>query len=191
MSRAIIYTSIYHSPCGDIRLGEFDGRLCLCDWVNGMKAEATRKILARILKAEFHPKDSGENKATMTKSPITGRTTTTSPVLDLAAKELEEYFSGIRTSFDIPLLFVGTEFQKKVWNELAKIPYGTTISYGELACRIGHPSAVRAVANANARNPISILAPCHRVIGSDRRLTGYGGGLPAKKFLLELENEQI
>ena len=89
----------------------------------------------------------------------------------------------------MPLLFVGTDFQKAVWNELLKIPFGKTVSYGEMALRIGMPKAVRAVANANGANSISIFAPCHRVIGSDRSLTGYGGGLSAKKFLLELESQ--
>ena len=87
----------------------------------------------------------------------------------------------------MPLLFVGSDFQKSVWQMLLEIPYGQTISYGEMARRIGIPKAVRAVANANGANAISIFAPCHRIIGSDRSLTGYGGGLEAKKFLLELE----
>ena len=85
------------------------------------------------------------------------------------------------------MLFVGTDFQKKVWSELLKIPFGETISYGKMATRIGMPKAVRAVANANGANAISIFAPCHRVIGSDHSLTGYGGGLDAKRELLELE----
>ena len=87
----------------------------------------------------------------------------------------------------MPLLFVGSHFQKSVWQMLLEIPYGQTISYGEMARRIGMPKAVRAVANANGANAISIFAPCHRVIGSDRSLTGYGGGLDTKKFLLALE----
>ena len=100
---------------------------------------------------------------------------------------MDEYFAGKRRNFTIPLLFVGTDFQKKVWNKLLEIPYGKTVSYGELARMIDMPKAVRAVANANGANAISILAPCHRVIGSDRSLTGYGGGLAAKKLLLDLE----
>ena len=91
------------------------------------------------------------------------------------------------TTFSVPLLFVGTEFQKSVWHELLNIPYGTTVSYGELSRKLGNPKAVRAVAASNGANPISIFVPCHRVIGSNRKLTGYGGGLPAKQFLLELE----
>lgn len=86
------------------------------------------------------------------------------------------------------MLFVGTAFQKRVWSELLRVPYGATVSYGEMARNIGMPKAVRAVANANGANPISIIAPCHRVIGSDGSLTGYGGGLETKRFLLELES---
>jgi len=98
-------------------------------------------------------------------------------------------FAGYRKIFDIPV-FYRSEFQCTVWGELMKIPYGTTISYGELARRIRNPKAVRAVASANATNPISIFAPCHRVIGSNHKLTGYGGGLDAKKGLLELERSK-
>jgi len=104
-----------------------------------------------------------------------------------AAKQLSEYFSGKRKEFDLPLSFTGTDFQKKVWSALLTIPYGETRSYGQIAAQIGNPKASRAVGMANNRNPISILCPCHRVIGADGSLTGYGGGLEAKKFLLELE----
>ena len=100
---------------------------------------------------------------------------------------LDAYFRLERKSFDVPLLTVGTDFQKQVWDALQEIPYGKTCSYGELAERIGQPKAVRAVANANGANAISLFIPCHRIIGSDYSLTGYGGGLEAKKFLLELE----
>lgn len=112
----------------------------------------------------------------------------TSPVIELSVAQLDEYFSGKRHDFDIPLLFAGTDFQKMVWNALLDIPYGMTVSYSEMARRIGRPEAVRAVANANGANAISIFAPCHRVIGSDRTLTGYGGGLDAKEYLLKIEN---
>ncbi len=114
-----------------------------------------------------------------------------SPLLDKAARQLDEYFAGYRRTFDIPLSFAGTEFQKTVWRALLAIPFGATVSYGELARRIGQPKAVRAVANANGANPLSIFVPCHRVIGSDRSLTGYGGGLAAKRWLLELESEPL
>jgi methylated-DNA-[protein]-cysteine S-methyltransferase len=105
-----------------------------------------------------------------------------------AATQLREYFAGERQHFDLPLHPLGTSFQVNVWLTLAKIPYGTTISYGELARRIDQPLAVRAVGAANGRNPLPIVLPCHRVIGSDGSLTGFGGGLPTKRFLLALED---
>ena len=95
-----------------------------------------------------------------------------------------------RRDFDIPLLLAGSDFQKRVWQQLPRIPYGQTASYGELAAAIGSPRSVRAVANANGANAISIILPCHRIIGSDGRLTGYGGGLRAKQYLLDLEHRQ-
>jgi methylated-DNA-[protein]-cysteine S-methyltransferase len=101
--------------------------------------------------------------------------------------QLKEYFGRQRKKFDLPLEIFGTEFQKKVWNELRKIPYGETISYGELANRMGDKNLMRAVAAANGANPISIIIPCHRVIGTNGSLTGYGGGLDVKQKLLELE----
>lgn len=109
------------------------------------------------------------------------------PVLKLAAEQLKSYFAGLLDHFDLPLAFRGTEFQNKVWSELVKIPHGQTISYGELARRVGSPKASRAVGLANGKNPIAIIVPCHRVIGANGTLTGYGGGLPRKKKLLELE----
>ncbi len=115
----------------------------------------------------------------------------TSAVLKLARQELDEYFSGSRTSFSLPLLLCGTAFQKQVWQALMLIPYGATISYSQQAQRLGKPSAIRAVANANGANTISILVPCHRVIGKDCTLTGYAGGLPAKNYLIHLESETL
>jgi methylated-DNA-[protein]-cysteine S-methyltransferase len=104
-----------------------------------------------------------------------------------AVRQLEQYFAGNRRDFDLPLRLNGTEFQQRVWHALTEIPYGETWSYGELAKRIGNPNASRAVGLANGRNPISILVPCHRVIGADGSLTGYGGGLPRKQWLLAHE----
>jgi methylated-DNA-[protein]-cysteine S-methyltransferase len=106
-------------------------------------------------------------------------------------RQLQEYFRKERTTFDLPLAPQGTAFQKKVWDELCSIPYGITISYGELAQRIGNPQSVRAVGSANGKNPLPIVIPCHRVIGSNGTLTGYGGGLHIKKFLLELESNLL
>ncbi len=157
----------YDSPCGALALGSFGGRLCLCDWLSESHHCRVCGRLAREFRAEMVRGDS--------------------PVIEAAAGQLDEYFAGERRGFDVPLLFVGTDFQKTVWNELLEIPFGTTVSYGEMARRIGRPKAVRAVANANGANAISIFAPCHRVIGSDGTLTGYGGGLHAKEYLLELE----
>ena len=105
--------------------------------------------------------------------------------------QLRSYFAGARTAFNLPLILEGTEFQNKVWTALQTIPYGETISYKELAERIGNPSAVRAVGAANGANPIPIIIPCHRVIGNDGSLTGFGGGLPLKKKLLQLEGRQL
>jgi methylated-DNA-[protein]-cysteine S-methyltransferase len=130
--------------------------------------------------------------------PESGRTPTVDPawaqgdregdgVLARAARQLGEYFAGERTSFDVPLAPEGTAFQQRVWDALRTIPYGATASYGEIAAQVGSPGASRAVGLANGRNPISIVVPCHRVIGADGSLTGYGGGLPAKRALLDLE----
>lgn len=165
-----IVTRKYETPCGTLKLGSFGDELCLCDWQVEKHRNHVENRLRRILDAEF---EEG-----------------TSAAIDNAIAQLEEYFNGKRQEFDIPLLFVGTDFQKKVWNQLLSIPFGKTISYGEMARQIGMPKAVRALANANGANSISIFAPCHRVIGSDHTLTGYGGGLAAKEYLLKLENRR-
>ena len=104
------------------------------------------------------------------------------------ADQLDAYFAGERTTFDLPLALRGTPFQQQVWTELQQIPHGTTVSYAQLADRIGRPNAVRAVGAANGRNPVSIVIPCHRVVGTDGSLTGYGGGTPRKQALLTLES---
>jgi methylated-DNA-[protein]-cysteine S-methyltransferase len=114
-----------------------------------------------------------------------------SSILAAAEKQLCQYFARRRREFDLPLALQGTEFQLAVWNGLLDIPFGETESYGELARRVGRPKAVRAVGAANGANPISIIVPCHRVIGRDRSLTGYGGGLQIKKKLLELEGATL
>lgn len=106
-----------------------------------------------------------------------------------AIAQLGEYFAGERTEFDVAVELRGTPFQRRVWSALRDIPYGRTISYGELALRIDQPSAVRAVGLANGRNPVSVIVPCHRVIGADGTLTGYGGGVERKRLLLELEQQ--
>ena len=112
-------------------------------------------------------------------------------VVARAVRQLKEYFAGKRADFDLPLAPEGTEFQRTVWKQLREIPYGETISYGELAKRVGNPKASRAVGAANGSNPIPIVIPCHRVIGSNGKLTGFGGGLPTKEKLLALESRQL
>jgi methylated-DNA-[protein]-cysteine S-methyltransferase len=113
------------------------------------------------------------------------------PAFAEVIRQLQAYFRGELKEFDLPLAMEGTEFQIRVWNALCAIPYGETISYAQLAQRIGNPKAVRAVGLANGSNPIPIIVPCHRVIGSDGSLTGFGGGLSTKKKLLELESKQM
>jgi methylated-DNA-[protein]-cysteine S-methyltransferase len=109
------------------------------------------------------------------------------PLIKKAAEQLAEYFAGKRKEFDLPLVLHGTDFQVSVWKALQSIPAGETRSYGDMAALIGKPKACRAVGMANNRNPIPVIVPCHRVIGRDGSLTGYGGGLPVKRYLLELE----
>lgn len=157
----------YQSPCGDLILGSYGHQLCMCDWAHKERKEIIDTGLQKRLCSSYE--------------------IALSPVLKETIAQLDEYFSHKRETFDIPLLMAGTEFQQTVWGELLNIPYGTTISYATLARRIGNPKAVRAVARANGANPISILVPCHRVIGSDNTLTGYGGGLDKKEFLLRHE----
>ena len=111
--------------------------------------------------------------------------------LAFARTQLQEYFAGDRQLFDLPLHPLGTPFQLSVWRELARIPYAATASYGDIARRIENPAAVRAVGTANGQNPIPIIVPCHRVIGSNGSLTGFGGGLPTKQFLLSLEERMV
>jgi methylated-DNA-[protein]-cysteine S-methyltransferase len=111
--------------------------------------------------------------------------------LDFAAHQLRGYFDGSRNEFDLPIAFRrGDEFERSVWRALSEIPYGETRSYGEIARQVGAPDAARAVGRANGRNPVAIVVPCHRVIGSDGSLTGYGGGLERKRWLLEFEAER-
>ena len=110
---------------------------------------------------------------------------------DTARAQLDEYFAGDRTEFDLPLRLEGSDFQRRVWAALAEIPYGRTVSYGELAARLGSPGASRAVGLANGRNPIAVIVPCHRVVAADGSLGGYGGGLERKRYLLDLERGHL
>ncbi len=167
MTPRCITTRLYTAPCGKLALGCVEDKLCLCDWET---EKHHAHVLARLQRRLRAPLRAGD-----------------SPILRQAAAELDEYFSGARREFRTPLLFIGTDFQRQVWRQLQLIPYGSTLSYGELARRLGMPTATRAVANANGANALSLFAPCHRVIGRDGSLTGYRGGLAAKRYLLELE----
>lgn len=146
------------SPIGDLILVEDNGALLEIGFTSGARPAA-------------NPAD-----ATETRAPFVAIT-----------RQLEEYFAGKRREFDIPLAPRGTSFQQQVWQALTKIPFGTTVSYSDIAHAIGNPNAVRAVGLANGRNPIPVVIPCHRVIGKNGTLTGYGGGLPIKRKLLVLE----
>jgi methylated-DNA-[protein]-cysteine S-methyltransferase len=153
--------TVVNSPIGPLRLVATDGAL------SGLYLDAQRHLPDE---ATFGPRDDG-------------------PFGEVAT-QLEMYFAGERTDFDVPLRLEGTDFQRGVWEALRKIPYGETCSYGELAARVGSPGASRAVGLASGHNPIAIIVPCHRVVGADGRLTGYGGGLERKRFLLDLEQRR-
>ncbi len=187
-----IRTVRYHAPCGEMMLGAVGDRLCLCSWAQELHPGRVEQRLRTLLKAQFE--DCGqitETAASQSRQSDGGAPeqcrTSMPEVLQRTVRELDEYSRGERRDFDIPLLLAGSDFQKRVWQQLPRIPYGQTASYGELAAAIGSPRSVRAVANANGANAISIILPCHRVIGSDGSLTGYGGGLRAKQYLLDLE----
>lgn len=164
----IIQIQHYQSPCGELILGSYGDKLCLCDWQNEERREIIDKRIQKGLQAQYLESDS--------------------EVIQKTIAQLDEYFDLKRKIFDIPLLFVGTDFQKTVWNELLNISYGMTESYAGLSQRLGKSKAIRAVAAANGANAISIIVPCHRIIGTNRQLVGYAGGLSAKQLLLELES---
>lgn len=164
-----VYISSCDTPCGTIILGGVKDTLCLCDWQCRRDALAFCRRLQNRLSAV--PKESE------------------TPVIVAARSQIDQYFTGARTRFDLPITIAGTALQMQVWRELLTVPYGNTISYRELAERVGRPRAVRAVANAVGANPLSLFVPCHRVIGSDGTLTGYAGGLETKRYLLQLEQK--
>ena len=170
MKRTVCF-QLYSSPCGEIVLASVGGELCLCDWNTMPCAERNKRRLQRLLCSEFKEQPSD--------------------VIRQAISQLDEYFAGKRTAFTIPLHPVGTDFQKCVWNVLLEIPYGETRSYKEIAQRVDNVKGVRAVAQAIGANGIGIIIPCHRVIGKNRSLTGFAGGLDAKRFLLDLEKADI
>lgn len=155
------------TPLGTMLAGATDEALCLLEFADRRQLKAQLERIQRRVKCRFLP----------ARNDLIGRT----------HQQLEEYFAGRRRAFDVPLELTGTDFQETVWRALLEIPYGTTESYADLARRIGRPTAVRAVARANGDNRIPVIVPCHRVIGADGRLTGYGGGLWRKQRLLDLE----
>jgi methylated-DNA-[protein]-cysteine S-methyltransferase len=157
----------YKTKIGELILGSFDGRLCLLDYRYSRMRVTVDNRIKKGLGADFVEKND--------------------EVLSKVRAQLDEYLNGDRTSFDIPILMEGTDFQKSVWDALMKIPYGKTASYLDIAKFINKEKAVRAVANANGANSISLIIPCHRIIGSNGELVGYGGGVPVKKRLLTLE----
>ncbi len=164
-----IIIKYFKADIGELIIGSYNEMLCLCDWrYRNMRSEIDDRI-RKGLSAEYSEGDS--------------------EVIETTISQLNEYLSGARQDFGIPLLLIGTEFQKKVWEELRKIPYGKTRSYIDLSRSIGNEKAIRAVAAANGANALSIFVPCHRIIGSKGELTGYAGGLQAKKKLLKLEAE--
>lgn len=196
----VIRWRLHATPCGVLRLGAFGGRLCLCDWADVPARDFVVRRLERGLHARFAP---WPDDGSLSGSGPRGISDTPDPdgsdnpddadrcVLDCAARQLDEYFAAQRRVFDVPLLTVGTPFQRAVWELLTEIPFGETRSYAWLAAQLGHPRAVRAVAAANRANALSIFIPCHRVVGSDGSLTGYAGGLAAKRLLLGLEQQQL
>lgn len=149
--------------------------MCLCDWTDAPHHTAILRRATRELRAVLKEESAAD---------------TPHATLDMAAHQLDEYFQGARSTFSVPLRAVGTPFQQAVWRSMTRVPYGRTLPYSALARAIGSPNAVRAVAAAVGANGLSIFLPCHRIIGAGGALTGYAGGLTAKRFLLELETER-
>lgn len=168
-----IYTYHYKSSFGELIIGEFDNKLVLCDWKYRKMRDSIDKRLSTFFNTTF-TEVNGSSKYVIIQQTIS---------------QLELFFTNQLQSFDIPLQFAGTPFQMSVWKALLKIPFGKTISYLELSRILGDEKAIRAVASANGANSISIIVPCHRVIGSNGELTGYAGGISAKQKLLKLENK--
>jgi methylated-DNA-[protein]-cysteine S-methyltransferase len=159
-----IYVSELHSPIGTLCLASSDKGV-VCIGFSGR--QAFLKDLERLVPDMELEEDAGKNKKVV--------------------RQLKEYFSGARKDFDLPLHLIGTEFQKLVWRQLCQVPFGQTASYKEIAKKIGRPKGMRAVGQANHRNPIPIIIPCHRIIGANGHLVGFGGGLDKKRFLLSHE----
>lgn len=169
MSTDLIITHRYSSPAGELVLGSFGERLCMCRWACELHPGRVESRLRLHLGADIREG--------------------TSEVIEKATVQLNEYFNGLRKAFDIPLRMPGTPFQQQVWDTLTLIPYGSTVGYGRLARMTGNARAVRAVSAAVGANAVSVLVPCHRVVGADGSLTGFAGGLEAKAMLLEFERD--
>ena len=159
----------YKTKIGELILGSFEDKLCLLDFRYRRMRNTVDKRIKGGLNADFIEQDNS--------------------VLKETRNQIDEYLIGNRKEFSVPLLMVGSDFQKQVWHELMNVKYGETASYSDLAKSIDNKNAVRAVASANGANSIGLIIPCHRIIGSNGELVGYGGGLPVKKRLLNLENE--
>ncbi|PID63881.1 MAG: cysteine methyltransferase [Gammaproteobacteria bacterium] len=162
-----INTSYHKTPIGELVIGTFEGKLCLLDFRYRKMRDRVDNRLTAQLNAGFIEREDD--------------------LIHETKKQVDQYLQGIRKEFDLPLLLVGTDFQKHVWTALCEIAYGETASYLEIATKIGNPKAVRAVAGANGANAIALIVPCHRVIESNGGLGGYGGGVAAKKRLLAME----
>lgn len=169
-----VHTARIETPCGGLLLGVSAGELVVCDWTDGWHRKTIQNRLERHLAGPW----------------IEG-TPADDPLLERTVSELSEYFAGRRRTFDLPLRFLGTPFQNAVWHALLEIPFGELRTYAEIARAAGSPAAVRAAGAAVGENPFSIIVPCHRVIGSDLSVTGYGGGFAAKRLLLELEGHRL
>lgn len=163
-----IHTEIYTTPYGELILGSYEDQLCLCDWKYRKSRESIDRRIQDGLKASYVEAGAG--------------------IIEKCKEQLTQYFDGTKKDFDLPILLVGSEFQKRVWESLLEIPYGKTLSYLSLSRKLGDEKAIRAVAGANGENALSIIVPCHRILGSDGSLTGYAGGLRVKKKLLQLES---
>lgn len=166
----MFYSKKIQTPLGEMIAIKSEKGLCMLEFFDGKSTEKQCKEIENL--GEIISKEEDE-------------------VLILLEKEIKSYFEGNLKEFTIPLDLIGTDFQKKVWNELIKIPFGETRSYKDQSIAVGDLLAIRAVANANGKNKIAIVVPCHRVIGSDGSLTGYAGGKKRKQFLLELESTQL
>lgn len=165
-----IQIQYFKTKVGELILGTFDGQLCICDFRYRKMRNGVDKRIMKALNADFEEAES--------------------EVLNTAKKQLDAYFEGTRTTFDLPKRLIGSDFQKSVWNALCTIPYGEKRSYLELSHQLGNVKAIRAVAAANGANALAIIIPCHRVVGSDGKLVGYAGGLKAKQHLLNLESSK-